>query len=69
MLTDVDSEMRAEAALYAAQASRRVAVGATRMPRWFPELAGLTYALGFGLLASTWGRLSAWRRARARQDR
>ncbi|MCU1647934.1 MAG: hypothetical protein JWN03_8209 [Nocardia sp.] len=39
-----------ETALEAAQTARRTAVDATRMPRWFPALAGLSYALGFGLL-------------------
>lgn len=33
-----------------ARATRRAAVSVARLPRWFPALAGLSYALGFGLL-------------------
>lgn len=46
----MSNDLSPEAALDAAQATRRVAVGATTMPRWFPALAGLSGALGFGLL-------------------
>lgn len=46
----MSSETSPEAALDAAAAARGAAVGAVRVPRWFPPLAGLSYGLGFVLL-------------------
>jgi hypothetical protein len=50
MHDSMSGDISPDVALDVARAARRAAVDATRLPRWFPTAAGLSYALGFGLL-------------------
>ncbi|RMI33348.1 hypothetical protein [Nocardia stercoris] len=48
----MSSETPPTAALDAARTAQRAAIGAARVPAWFPAVAGLTYVAGFGLLGA-----------------